>query len=78
MFKAKRNFTSTVLGDVQVGDSFHDDNPHIRHLVSVGLLEEAEEYQTKVVRQRPATPKKPKKSPKRKAVKRDVDDSADD
>lgn len=63
--KAIKNFTSSMLGDVKVGDPIPD-NAHGRHLESVGLAERDKpgpnkEYDTKVVEPKPRTAKKTSK-----------------
>lgn len=72
MYQATKNFCSSLLGDVRAGQRFDSDGPHMRHLKSIGLLRES--YETKVIREQPTTPKPRKK----RAVKRDVDNQAND
>lgn len=74
--KAKTYFQSTRLGNVKPGDRIADDD-YGQHLKELGLVEDepVERYETKVVRQEPEVPKRKKR--KRK-VKRDLDNQADD
>jgi hypothetical protein len=74
--RAKTYFQSTRLGNVKPGDFVANDD-YGRHLKEHGFVEDdpVNAYETKVVKQTPVTPKR---KPRKRKVKRDVDDKAND